>query len=124
MRRSLSILLLAAFVLPILAPALALAQDADTSLPACCRRHGEHHCGMLSAHSNPSTHHLTAVCAAWPQRAVLSSSATARCGSPSSGCRLALYTAALAPVPFVRPRMAAPVSSHSQRGPPSIFSLS
>ena len=46
MRRLLSLLLLAAFSLPLIAPALALGQDLDSNLPLCCRRHGAHHCAM------------------------------------------------------------------------------
>ena len=46
MRRLLSLVLLAALGLPAVAPALALGQDTEASLPACCRRHGVHHCSM------------------------------------------------------------------------------
>jgi hypothetical protein len=49
MRKLLSILLLLATVLPVAAPAFALGQDADAGLPACCRRHGKHHCMMGAA---------------------------------------------------------------------------
>ncbi len=70
MRRLLSILLLAAFALPLVAPALALAQDPDAGLPACCRRHGQHHCAMLERQKDPSVHRFVALCPAWPQRAV------------------------------------------------------
>jgi hypothetical protein len=70
MRRLLSILLLAAFTLPLVAPLLALAQDPDAGLPACCRRHGQHHCAMLDREKNPSAHQFLAVCPAWPQRPV------------------------------------------------------
>jgi len=69
MRRLLSILLLAAFALPLVAPMLALAQDPDAGLPACCRRHGQHHCTMLDDRGS-SAHRVVAVCPAWPQRAV------------------------------------------------------
>ena len=47
MRKLLSILLLAAFGLPFLAPLLAQGQSAN--LPICCRRNGEHHCAMSTA---------------------------------------------------------------------------
>ncbi len=70
MRRLLSILLLAAFALPFVAPGLALAQDSDAGLPACCRRHGQHHCAMLRTERDSSTHYAVAVCGAWPQRAI------------------------------------------------------
>lgn len=44
MRRALAILLLAAIHVPLIAP-LALA-DSESSLPACCRKNGAHHCSM------------------------------------------------------------------------------
>jgi len=43
-RKLLSILLLAAFGLPFVSPLFALGANGDTSLPACCRRNGKHHC--------------------------------------------------------------------------------
>ena len=45
MRRALATLLLVVFSLPLIAPALASTPD-DAQLPACCRRHGKHHCAM------------------------------------------------------------------------------
>ena len=44
LRKLLSILLLAAFGLPFVSPLFALGADGNTSLPACCRRDGKHHC--------------------------------------------------------------------------------
>jgi hypothetical protein len=44
MRRAFSIILVLFFLLSPLASALDAGQDA--SLPACCRRHGAHHCAM------------------------------------------------------------------------------
>jgi len=44
-------LLLAAFGLPVAAPALALATLSDAHLPACCRRNGVHHCAGMA--TNP-----------------------------------------------------------------------
>lgn len=46
MRRILSFVLLAAFGFPVVAPVLALGQDVESALPACCRRDGAHHCSM------------------------------------------------------------------------------
>jgi hypothetical protein len=47
-RKALSILLLAFFGLPIFSPLLALTPQAETNLPACCRREGKHHCIMTT----------------------------------------------------------------------------
>jgi hypothetical protein len=46
MRRLLSILLLAAFGLPLLTPLLAMSTASEAWLPTCCRRSGKHHCMM------------------------------------------------------------------------------
>jgi hypothetical protein len=46
MRRTLSILLFAATLLPLLAPLLTIAAGAQSNVPACCRRDGKHHCMM------------------------------------------------------------------------------
>lgn len=45
MRRALAALLVLAFSLPLIAPAFASAAP-ESSLPACCRRNGSHHCAM------------------------------------------------------------------------------
>src|SRR5664279_6171246 len=61
MRRSLSILLLVLFWL---APLAALLPGSDEArLPACCRRHGVHHCTMSADSSGAAAapgHHLSA----------------------------------------------------------------
>ena len=49
MRRVLAITLLLAFASPLLAPLFAATADPQASLPACCRRHGTHHCSMNGA---------------------------------------------------------------------------
>jgi len=46
MRRALASFLLAVFGFPPIAPALVA--DADSNLPACCRRGGKHHCAMMT----------------------------------------------------------------------------
>lgn len=47
MRRALAVLLVLAFSLPLIAPAVVSA-SVESSLPACCRRDGKHHCAMQS----------------------------------------------------------------------------
>ncbi len=55
MRRLLSLVLLLVFSLPLILPALALAQGPGANLPACCRRHGAHHCAMsMGASTTPA----------------------------------------------------------------------
>jgi hypothetical protein len=60
MRRVLAILLMLAFGLPLIAPALAFGPD-DSQLPACCRRNGAHHCAMMSEVSVNASRRLTTV---------------------------------------------------------------
>jgi hypothetical protein len=50
MRRMLAILLMAVFGFPLISPAL-FASDAESNLPACCRRGGKHHCAMMASES-------------------------------------------------------------------------
>src|SRR5580658_2019025 len=119
MRRLLSILLLAAFTLPLVAPLLALAQDADAGLPACCRRHGQHHCTMLDAGGNSSAHRVTGVCPAWPQRAIPSSVGSHRFIGHTSSSPLALRISfSTAPSREAR-RLTARERLHPKRGPPA-----
>lgn len=49
LRRFLSITLLALFGLPFLSPFFAISAKGDSSLPACCRRGGKHHCMITRA---------------------------------------------------------------------------
>ena len=46
LRRLLSILLFGATLLPLIAPLLSSGAMAQSTLPACCRRAGKHHCAM------------------------------------------------------------------------------
>jgi hypothetical protein len=49
MRRALSILMVVVFWMPSLAPVFSSATTEEASVPACCRRHGQHHCMMNEA---------------------------------------------------------------------------
>ena len=54
-RKFLSILLLAFFGLPLMSPLFALGTDVPSSVPACCRRNGAHHClGGMTEHAGAS----------------------------------------------------------------------
>ena len=46
LRRLLSISLFLATLLPLIAPVLSIGAMAQSSLPACCKRDGKHHCAM------------------------------------------------------------------------------
>jgi hypothetical protein len=47
MRRAWAMLLLALFSFSLISPTV-FASDADSNLPACCRRNGKHRCGMTA----------------------------------------------------------------------------
>jgi hypothetical protein len=67
MRRIVAVALLAIFgLLPLIAAALPA--DTESTLPACCRRHGAHHCAMSddSARSRGGTELHSARCSAFP----------------------------------------------------------
>jgi hypothetical protein len=74
-RRLLSITLLMLFVYPAVAPLFALGGNDESQLPACCRRHGKHHC-MMSMEEMQALldgHHFTAVrskCPLYPKPTV------------------------------------------------------
>jgi|SRR5690348_15515065 hypothetical protein len=121
MRRLLSILLLAAFALPLVAPLLALAQDPDAGLPACCRRHGQHHCTMFDRDRDSSAHRVVAICPAWPQHAIPSPVGAHH----YVGCESSVAVCHPAGVYVVTPapgcRLTAREGLHPKRGPPTIF---
>lgn len=52
MRRLSAITLILLAMLPVVSPLAALSSDEDTSIPACCRRHGGKrcHCAMMMAY--------------------------------------------------------------------------
>jgi hypothetical protein len=52
MRRALASVLSALLSLPLIAPAILA--NADSNLPTCCRRNGQHHCSMPGSTSAPS----------------------------------------------------------------------
>ena len=119
MRRLLSLVLLAAFGLPIVAPMFALGQDPDAGLPICCRRHGKHHCAMLEARNKESAApSLIARCPFFPQSAV----------APVTGAHLIVFhpprlsaSFAAAFAPAARTETHRPIardSAHHKRGPP------
>lgn len=128
MRRTLSILLVIFFsVGPLTA---ALQADDDSRLPACCRRHGTHHCAMGGSSA------IAALLVASTATPIVT--APARCPYfPNTVAQFLQPVTALAPAhsAFPAPRAQAhavspirafarfrPIRAHSSRGPPdSIF---
>ena len=128
MRRLLSILLLTAFALPIVAPAFALADDPDAGLPACCPRHGQHHCAMMMElmarrARESSQPQIGAVCPCYPRHEAppISSAHLLALHAPRHA---AVFSAALAPA--ARAETHGRISrerSRYKRGPPSPLSV-
>jgi len=57
LRKLLSILLLAVFALPLVSPLVTLRTDAESGVPACCRRNGKHHCLVnMAEHAEAAQH--------------------------------------------------------------------
>lgn len=74
MRRLLAIALLLFFNAPLISPLFALATASDANLPACCRRHGAHHCDAQMAQpasNGPAFTSIPGRCPAYPRPATL-----------------------------------------------------
>jgi hypothetical protein len=122
--RLLSLVLLAAIGLPTIAPALALAQDPDAGLPACCRRHGQHHCSMMADRMaqlarQSSQPQIGAVCPCYPRHEV-APVAGAHLFAVHAPHRAAAFSASLASAARAQTnRRVSRDRSHYKRGPPS-----
>jgi len=131
MRRVPAILLVLLFSFSLIGPALFV--DAESNLPACCRRDGKHHCGMMDRDmmdrdmaqtpaSGPAVDALRTRCPFFPNGgAVL----------PHSGAALLAVSQPLGIA--IASRIAAPREAeagyrlsfnraHHKRGPPSLLS--
>jgi len=121
-RRSLAILLAVVFSWMLVLPAFA--SLTKSSLPACCRKSGQHHCMLQGWQSSRSTLTFSAIkakCPYCPQ--ALSVAGQAQLGSPSTG---AAIFAGLVRHPALSPQTeaAARISfyrSNQNRGPPSFL---
>jgi hypothetical protein len=125
-RRFLSFVLLAVFSLPLILPALALGQDPESNLPACCRRNGAHHCRMSAEQMQAllDGHHFTTVhskCPLYPAAPVTLHQQNLSCGTAEPALletpdSLALKTAQIAA--WAR---SAEAGARHKRGPPAIL---
>jgi hypothetical protein len=129
MRRVPAILLVVLFSYSLMAPALLV--DDESNLPACCRRDGKHHCGMMAQDmagtepapsSGPAADALRAKCPFFPNGgATLPHSGTALlAAAQTSGISIAIRTSTPA-----RSEAGYRLSfdrSHPKRGPPTLLS--
>jgi hypothetical protein len=126
MRRVPAILLVFVFSFPLIGPALFA--DAESNLPACCRRDGRHHCGMPdrdmadTPSSGAAVDALRAKCPFFPNGgAVVPEAGPALlAGSQAAGVSIATRIAA-SPKPEAGYRISFD-RSHHKRGPPSLLS--
>jgi hypothetical protein len=117
MRRILSILLLLASTVPLVAPALG--QTAQEHLMLCCRKGGAHHC-MTEETRTDGAPMLRAHCSACPDQAVAGHSETWMAGTDmeSATCD------AFAPLRIRQVEAGYRISfhrSHQKRGPPAFL---
>ncbi|MBB5066623.1 hypothetical protein [Granulicella mallensis] len=119
MRRALTLLLLAVFGLPTVAPLLAMGQDTDSHLPICCRRNGDHHCamGMSQPTTTPA---VSARCPHFPQPTVPSPTGTfAALVTPAQLVQIDLSILAAPQRADTQRRISRERSRH-KRGPPAV----
>jgi hypothetical protein len=121
MRCLLSLVLLAAFGFPLIAPALALGQDHEAALPACCRRNGAHRCSMKMHRQPTSEPTFSERCPNFPQPSnspsLLSSTALLLTANPVAF----EFLAPTAPQQAEAQRRISRARSHQKRGPPSVL---
>lgn len=122
MRRALAVLLVVAFSLPLIAPAL-VSFSIESSLPACCRRNGAHHCAMMQAMSVNVSSRTRTIGATCPY-APFSHEALMMPHARSSGRMPSAVAAVAGPAALVRDVEAGyRISferSRQKRGPPSL----
>ncbi len=124
MRRGFSIFLVLLFLLSPLAPALGAGQD--LSLPACCRRHGAHHCAMamgtpqrMEQAQNGSGPAFSAplTCPYYPGPAALMNGPAPALASTAAGLPAA-FAETFARVTWPSTIRSHPAITHAGRGPP------
>jgi hypothetical protein len=110
------------FISPLVLPLFAATSDPEASLPACCRRHGKHHCNMtmmmamLAASSGPAL--TTPPCPFYPAAATPVRIVTAYFAAPLQPLVEPLRNPAPPAPTFLRARTLT-TSSNYTRGPPA-----
>jgi hypothetical protein len=121
MRRAISLSLLLMFSWLLIAPFLA--PDAEANVPACCRRHGKHHCMMSRMERLGSQKGFSSVTEKCPRFPAGTCAVHSAAFKPEADERFyaevvrhpacAAQTEALFRIAFLR--------SHQKRGPPALF---
>jgi hypothetical protein len=122
MRRGFSILLVLLFGL---GPLSAIAGGEDANLPACCRRHGAHHCAMtmhmvaIVREADPQTHLSSQLtCPNYPGLSAVFTAPAAALIAPAI-ILPSRRTRAFAPVAVQTIPPSSPSRNHAGRGPPA-----
>jgi hypothetical protein len=119
MRRLLASLLLVVISLSLVSPVLASA--AKSNLPACCLRHGKHHCAMaaeISTHGGPG---LRDACPFRTYGSLLASNDHKFLAATRISSRSALLPAITLESRHELPPAQRQMVMHGKRGPPSRF---
>jgi hypothetical protein len=121
MRRGFSIFLILMFALGPLSSLIDGSEDAN--LPACCRRHGAHHCAMAAMAAQTQTDDAPAVsapmtCPSYPGSVALLSTPAQALAASSRTCdeiRAFEYVRVAAQTSW----LSKPAKTHAGRGPPT-----
>jgi len=121
MRRVPALILLAVFSFPLVAPAFAA--NADSPLPACCRRDGKHRCAMLSGYRETRSPAISAIQSQCPYYPATTSTPASEGNAAILKTRQAIYASvpgepAFAALMDVQYR-ADLCRAHQKRGPPT-----
>jgi hypothetical protein len=120
MRRTIALSLLMIFSWMLSAPFFA--PDAEASLPACCRRHGKHHCMMrMMGRIYSNQKGFTTVTEKCPYQTASTNAAHSPTPAPEAGKH---FYAEVVRHPACAPQMVARFSisfhrAHQKRGPPT-----
>jgi hypothetical protein len=118
----LTLALLIAFGAPFVAPIFAATSDSQTNLPACCRRHGKHHCAMPSSTQGGHSGDVFRAppCPFYPAAAQQTRIAGASLAAPLWPF-IPVHRDSAALLSRQRGAQIAAASAHLKRGPPSRF---
>ena len=121
MHRVAAILLLCLFSFSLIGPAL-LADDGQSNLPSCCRKHGKHGCAMKTApkHNTASISNLATRCVVFPQKAELPASYNSAAALPSTSQALLCYSHPTQQAQTQARFRIAHTRASQRRGPPSL----
>ena len=126
MRRVPAILLVFVFSFSLIGPALFV--DAESNLPACCRRDGKHHCGMMAQDMAPTPSSgaavdaLRAKCPFFPSGGAVLPQPGAALLAASQPAGISIVSQIAAPAQAEAGYRISLNRAHHKRGPPTLLS--